>query len=533
MKLTNKVERYSYINSYVASFWIFIVAQIFNINGLSTPSTTMKPVSTNNFLGFDLGTSGARISIIKENSLSPESTTQQYEEVYTDSITWTSSHPYDDPKAWIFAMDTLLQNASEQRPDLLKYVNSICASGTSASCLLINSQQNGEVTRKPRMYNYDIMSEGKASAIKVNEYLDKHAPPRHTARANTGSLAKLLLWQEQKQLQPGEEILAHQSDYCAMHLLYDNNKKECGSGLQERKRIITSDWHNCLKLGYDVKNLQWPSWLVSCLQDSGIKNPYDVLPSEVISPGKRIGTIAPSIQEKYGLPSNCVVVGGTTDSNAAFFAAIGGTRADYGTAVTSLGSTLAMKLLSQQFCEDADRGVYSHRFPLFDDDGVGNNDKTKEAWLVGGASNVGCLVLRQQDFSNEELVELSKEIDPAKESPLKYYPLTKAGERFPIADSEREPLLTPRPESRKEFLHGILQSISDVEKEGFEVLGDLGASPSRPTMVWSCGGGAKNDMWLKMREIRLSTICKDGIKVDRAENTEASYGAAILAAGTF
>ena len=38
-------------------------------------------------------------------------------------------------------------------------------------------------------------------------------------------------------------------------------------------------------------------------------------------------------------------------------------------------------------------------------------------WLVGGSSNVGCAVLRQQKFSAEEIEELSKDIDPATSPP--------------------------------------------------------------------------------------------------------------------
>lgn len=407
-------------------------------------------------------TSGARISIIEENL---SGSNQQYNEIHTDAITWTESQPYDDPKAWISAMDILLENTLKEKPTLLKSVKAICASGTSGSCLLVDSLQNGAVTRHPRMYNFDIVastsSDDKASVIKVCDYLEKFAPPRHTARANTGSLAKLILWQEQQAIKGGE-VLAHQSDYCAMHLLHDTTKK-CGSGLKDRQISISSDWHNCLKLGYDVQKLEWPSWLLSCLKESGVDDPNKVLPSNVVSPGIPMGNIAPSLQEKFSLPPDCVVVGGTTDSNAAFFAAIGGTSAEFGTSVTSLGSTLAMKQLSKTFCEDADRGVYSHRFPLFNE----NTDDliSEEAWLVGGASNVGCAVLRQEKFSNKELVDLSKDIDPAGESPLKYYPLTKTGERFPIADSTRKPILTPIPDKRKDYLHGILQSITDVEKQ--------------------------------------------------------------------
>jgi hypothetical protein len=89
-----------------------------------------------------------------------------------------------------------------------------------------------------------------------------------------------------------------------------------------------------------------------------------------------------------------------------------------------------MKQLSPTYVEDADRGVYSHRFPNFE-----NPDE--EAWLVGGASNnVGCVILRELDFSkNEELMKLSQQIDPMQNSPFTYYPSTKVGERFPNADS--------------------------------------------------------------------------------------------------
>ena len=118
------------------------------------------------------------------------------------------------------------------------------------------------------------------------------------------------------------------------------------------------------------------------------------------------------------------------------------------------------------------------------------------------------------------------------DSPYEYYPLTKVGERFPVADSNKQPVLEPVPEDRKAYLHGLLQSIGDVESAGFQVLQDLGA-PS-PTMVWTCGGGSKNDMWSNLRERRLSEKFPGStIKVQKAECTEASFGAALLAAATF
>ena len=133
-----------------------------------------------------------------------------------------------------------------------------------------------------------------------------------------------------------------------------------------------------------------------------------------------------------------------------------------------------IKLLSTKYIEDSSRGIYSHR--------LGNQ------WLVGGASNVGCQILRQEKYSTNELIELSKNINPLINSPLQYYPLTKIGERFPKNDPNKIPILDPKPlisnngindklndgvdgnvqdVDRTQYLHGILQGISTVEKEGY------------------------------------------------------------------
>lgn len=360
------------------------------------------------------------------------------------------------------------------------------------------------------MYNYDIKKSTSSCVEKTTSLLKEYVPERHIALSSTGSLAKLLLWNEQEKI--SDECLAHQADYVIRHFLGDDE--------------ISSDWHNCLKLGYDVQNLQWPTWLTNCLERNDI--PLKVLPARVLSPGEVIGKISLEQAETFKINRECTLVAGTTDSNAAFFAAMGNTcftnEIPFGTAVTSLGSTLAIKQLSQKYCEDASCGVYSHRFPV---------KSNKTAWLIGGASNVGCAVLRDQQFTNEELDELSTFIDPSTDSPLEYYPLVNKGERFPVADAERLPMLEPKPESRVEYLHAILQGISDVERQGFEVLGELGAEPSIPTQIWTCGGGARNDMWIQMRENRLSKAFGRQVSVKRALNTEASYGAAILASSSY
>lgn len=448
-----------------------------------------------------------------------------YKEVFTSALTWDEDLKYDDANDWRTAINTLMLRAMGS---MMARVKAICVSGTSATCLLVKRGRL-DVSRPARMYNYDV-STSSSNAERVMRLISEYVPEKHTARATTGSLAKLLLWIEEKSVVDeggdAKEVLCHQSDFVSMSLMNE--------GLEDSVCTVTSDWHNCLKLGYDVQRREFPSWMNKLLREgANVPDPKSILPSRVISPGEPFGVISPAVAAKYGMSSNVVLVGGTTDSNAAFFAAAGA-KPEMGTAVTSLGSTLAIKQLSRKFVEDSSRGVYSHRFPTFAAGGEENADDD-EAWLIGGASNVGCAVLRQEGFTNDELSELSEKINSSIDSPLSYYPLLKKGERFPTADSEKEPVLTPKPESREEYLHGILQGIGDVERDGFRILGELGASPNRPTVVLTCGGGSKNEAWIRMRERRLKGICGENqhIQVKKASNTEASYGAALLAAASF
>ena len=113
-------------------------------------------------------------------------------------------------------------------------------------------------------------------------------------------------------------------------------------------------------------------------------------------------------------------------------------------------------------------------------------------------------------------------------------------------------MLEPVPADRADFLHAILHGIARVEAEGcalstpsaeprlpatiryvppstqplpsprYAALASLGASPLH--RVLTSGGGANNPQWMQMRQALL------GVPASRAPNTDAAYGAAMLAA---
>ncbi|KAF6987803.1 hypothetical protein CFC21_005412 [Triticum aestivum] len=341
--------------------------------------------------------------------------------------------------------------------------------------LCASCRNNGELLAGPFLYN-----ESFPDALPM---VSSIAPANHTVCSGSSTLCKLVSWWNKHCSNGGDDsaILMHQSDWL-LWLLHG----EYG----------VCDYNNTLKVGYDPEIGSYPSWLMS--------QPYShMLPSSVRAPGVPIGPIREEVRSQYGFSNDCVVCTGTTDSIAAFLAA--GTT-DPGKAVTSLGSTLAIKLVSRVRVEDARFGVYSHRLD--------------DQWLVGGASNTRGVVLRQL-FSDDQLVALSRDIDPSSPSPLDYYPLPKKGERFPVSDPDMEPRLEPRPDSDADYLHGILESMARIEASGYKLLKELGATPVEE--VFTAGGGAQNEKWTAIRERVL------GVPVRKAEQTEAAYGAALLA----
>ncbi|WP_375498578.1 FGGY-family carbohydrate kinase [uncultured Nostoc sp.] len=411
------------------------------------------------YLGIDFGTSGARGMVVDEEA----SIQVQVRYTFQDSPAAVT------PKIWQEALFMLVQ----QIPDRLRQeIKAIAINGTSSTVLLLDAV--GNPTDAPLLYN-------DARGSLVLEHLKSIAPPNHTVLSATSSLAKLL-WMRQLPSFSEARYFLHQADWLAFLL---------------HGQLGISDYHNALKLGYDVEELKYPEWL------ENLQIPIQL--PKVLTPGTPIAELRPEIADKFGFCRDCLVCAGTTDSIAAFLAS--GAKLP-GEAVTSLGSTLVLKLLSRTRVEDARYGIYSHRLG--------------DLWLTGGASNTGGAVLKQF-FTNAELESLSREINALKASELDYYPLLKVGDRFPINDPNLPPRLSPRPDNPVEFLHGLLESIARIEARGYELLQQMGAD--KLSRVYTAGGGAANDNWTAIRARYLQ------VPVVASVYTEAAYGTALLAMG--
>lgn len=415
------------------------------------------------YLGIDQGTSACRAVITDPAGIKVAFSSQPL------ACDHTTGTPQQTPDVWWQACRNAVLEVMSQVE--ASQIRALAIDATSTSLLL--TDHAGQPLTEALMYN-DNRAELAAQRV------SRHAPATAAVHGPTSSLSKLL-WLLAQPTVTVPCYVAHQADWLSAQF----------SG-----RYGLSDENNVLKLGYDAGCRQWPDWLDSLGID------YHCLP-QVLPAGSIIGPVSSRACEEFGFARDCQVVAGTTDSTAACIAAGISIPGD---ALTVLGSTLVLKVISEQPVFAPEYGIYSHRLG--------------DLWLVGGASNSGGNVLRHY-YTDQQLQHLSANIDPQRASGVNYYPLIGKGERFPSNDPAMTGKLLPRLADPAEFLHGLLEGIARIEQQGYDLLNQLGAP--KISSVRTSGGGAGNKTWQEIRQQLLKVPMLPAI------HTEAAYGAAQLA----
>ncbi len=412
-------------------------------------------------LGIDVGTSGVRVAAIDQAGRVAAFAASTMPAPLRDGPRITQ-----DPAVWAIALGEAMARLASA-VDLAR-IGALAVDGTSGTLVAVDAL--GKPVTAGSLY-HDRADDAAVAAV------GRVAPARAAVHGITSPLARAVRLQQTE----GIVRMIHQADWIAGQF----------SG-----RFDISDESNTLKTGYDPIARAWPEWIV----DAGVEP--GKLPA-VVPAGTATGEITAEAARRFGVPAGAVVVAGATDGCAAFLA----TGADRpGEAVTSLGSTLVLKLASEQPLFAPEYGLYSHR--------IG------DLWLAGGASNTGGAVLAQF-FTPEAIRDISRRIDPGVTSGLDYYPLPAPGERFPINDPALSPRMTPRPNDDADFLHGLLEGIATIEALGYRRLAELGGP--QLTSVATVGGGAANEPWSRIRANAL------GVPLRTPESDEAAVGVARLA----
>lgn len=418
-------------------------------------------------LGIDVGTSGMRAVVVESKGFSEEKI------VFSTTVTMpfperTSNQSEQNPAIWLMTLEKLFSQL--QSFNNVSKITKLVLDATSSTVLLCD--QNGTPKTPALMYD-DKRAQTQANLIK------KAGPNESGAHGASSTLAKVL-WLEnhlqatQSQQDLNAYFICHQIDFLNCFLTGKTN---------------ITDENNALKLGYDSMRQGWPEW---------VKKLVSIPLPDVVAPGTGLAKIQPGLAQQYGFTPNLMVYTGTTDSIAAFLAS-GANQV--GDAVTSLGSTLAIKLLSDRPVFAPQYGIYSHHL--------------KGQWLVGGASNAGGAVLLKY-FALDTLIELLPQIHFDKPTHLHYYPLLEPGERFPISNAKLPPKLTPRPDSDIEFLQAIIEGLVEIEVLAYERLSELGTPKVK--RIFTAGGGLKNAVWMTLRAQQLTA------EIEPANNTDAAFG---------
>ena len=411
-------------------------------------------------LGVDLGSSGLRLALINRAGALQAEVSSDY------------PAPFNDPDGWRQGLMALCAQLPEA---LRRAVAAVAIDGTSGTLLLCRpdgSLAPGDLGLALPYHQACPEHGAEASALVGPEAAD--AP----AASASGSLARALhLLDRSAPLQNGPWLLRHQADWLMGWLLGDWRWGEEG---------------NNLRLGWDLQRQDW-------LGSIG-RQPWSHALPRICASGSERGALGAEAAQALGLPASCRVVAGSTDASAAVLAA----DPQPGDGITVLGTTLVLKQFSP--------------IPL---QGPGIScQRLAGQWLVGGASNAGAGVLRQF-FSDGQLAELSRQMDPRRSSGLQLRPLPRPGERFPVDDPQLEPVLEPRPVSDALYLQGLLEGLAVIEQTGWHRLRQLGALPVQ--RVITLGGGARNPQWRLIRQRLL------GVPVLNRPQCSAAQGMARLA----
>ena len=200
--------------------------------------------------------------------------------------------------------------------------------------------------------------------------------------------------------------------------------------------------------------------------------------------GDVLGSVAPEVASRLGLPAGLPVIAGTIDAFAAWI----------GTATTSKGQLCNTAGTSEGIAVVWDQALTDPQMRA-----VSIPHITGQDWIVGGAMSSGGIMLdwfvrEFYDHTDQPYAAAVNDasVVPAGAGGLLALPYL-VGERSPILDPEARSLFFGISErhSRAHFARAVLESIAFALRDVCEVIREMGAEV---TEVRVAGGGARNDI---------------------------------------
>ncbi len=437
------------------------------------------------WLGLDVGTSGSRALLVDANGRLRYSFTAPHQEMQMLRPLWAEQDPDDWWRASQLAIGGVLQAAG--------------VDGTAVSGVGLSGQMHGlvlldEANRviRPALIWCDQRSQPQVdfinSKIGSEKVLSYIANP-----VLTGFTLPKLLWVRNNEPQKFASVrkMLLPKDYVRFKLT-----GEFATDVSDASGTAL----------FDVVNRQWSTAMVSAL---GLD--FAILPKAYES-SEVTGKISAEAAESTGLTAGTPVVGGAGDQAAS---AIGNGIVEPGTVSCTIGTSGVVFAYLEKPVYDAAGRVHTfcHAIP--------------GRWHVMGVTQGAGLSLqwfRNRLAPGTDYDDLTADaaLSPAGAQGLFWLPYL-MGERTPHLDANARGAwigLTARHE-RADLVRAILEGVCYSQKDGLEIIRELGAPPS---VVRLSGGGAKSPFWHQL----FADIFD--VRVAILETQEGSaYGAALLA----
>ncbi len=428
------------------------------------------------FIGVDVGTQGVRVILANEQG---EILGNEEISTFHRSPGPASYRISQNPLEWWEAVQKCLTRLLSAQPLYVKdSIKAIAVTSTSGTVIPLD--KDNRPLADAIMYS-DTRQEAEGKLCR--DLALRHQPSGYTGFNTSSGLSKMVWFVKNHPEQAGLiSTWIHAADYLTGRL----------SG-----NFRITDQTNALKSGYDLIARTWPAYLTRHLplQESWLQ--------EVVPSGTVLGPLTKELQALWGLPP-VLVIAGITDGCASQVASGAVKPGDWN---TTIGTTLVVKGVTNQLVSDPEGRLYCHRHP-------------QGYWMPGGASNTGADWI-SENFG-EDLDAMNRAASELIPTGFSVYPLRQKGERFPFTAPAAKGFTDPAITCREQLFTAGLEGVAYIERLSYELVRAL--SGEDITAVYSAGGGANSEVWMKIRANVL------GRPVYKMSHTSGALGAAIVAA---
>lgn len=419
-------------------------------------------------LGIDIGTSGTKTVLFKEDGTPVSSATYEYP-LYTPQNGYAEQDPLDWWNATVNGIKSVLSQSNVPAGE----IKGIGLSGQMHGLVMLDAENN--VIR-----NSIIWCDQRTSA-EVNEITEKVGAKRIveiTANpAITGFTAAKILWVKNNEPENYEKTrhILLPKDYIRFMLTGEYaTEVSDASGMQL----------------LDIPKRQWSDEVLTKL---GIDKS---LLAKVYESPEITGTLTKQVAELTGLAESTIVVGGAGDNAAA---AVGTGVVEDGKAFTTIGSSGVVFAHTDNIAIDPKGRVHTFCCAV------------PNAWHVMGVTQSAGLSLkwfRDNLAWGEMETSLNMGVDP-------YYIMDKQAERVPIGanrllylpylNGERTPHLDPNARGvffglstmhkKSDMLRAVMEGVSYSLRDCVEVMAEMGISVND---MMATGGGGSSPLWRQM-----------------------------------